>query len=228
MLTLIIVLIIKRAKGNIFGGKPFSQSWCKFAGLMCAGILICGPALYGQQQKRTQFASHFEVRHNGSTKGMMSVIKHIEGNVTNVRLESHFAFRMLIPMSVKAVEEASFTDGIMTFASIDRKVNGKQKARQKLMANGKVYNWTLGGNKTLPVYPIRLSVLSLYFEEPHNDRSVFSHALGDIIPLTKVKNGQYRLDFPNGNITYYNYAAGICTQVDVHHSMFHIQFLLVK
>ncbi|RYF90713.1 MAG: hypothetical protein EOO00_08745 [Chitinophagaceae bacterium] len=133
---------------------------------------------------------------------------------------------MLVPISIKSVEEAAFFNGTMTSSSINRKVNGKEKVNQKLLSTGNSYQWRGNTKRDIPQFPIRFSVVSLYFEEPKDQLTIFSDALGRKVPIKEIRKGMYRLDLPDGNFNYYNYVNGICTMIEIHHSFFEIQFVL--
>lgn len=178
------------------------------------------------QQPLEHYTRHYDVRYNGKLRGKIFVIKKVDSGTTSMRIESDFNFPLLISVYIKSVEEAAFINGVMTFSSIDRKVNGKEKINQKLHSTGESYKWSGRENRESPPFPIRFSVVSLYFEEPKEHHTVFSDALGKKVPIREVKKGTYRLDLPNGNFNYYNYVNGICTMIEIHHSLFEIQFVL--
>jgi hypothetical protein len=227
MLILITLLLIRKIKRGISGSRLNRKS-SFVMGWICMSMTIMGSNIHAQSKSDKQFKRQYEVRYNGAAKGMMWVIKKTEGLITTIRIESDFNFRFLVPVSIKAVEEASFTKGVLTYSFVDRKVNGKQKVNQTLVASGQSYQWTGKRNKEAPGYPITHSIMSLYIQEPTGQLSVFSDALGENIPLTKIGSGKYRLDLPNGNINYYNYTDGVCTLVEIHHSFLQIQLQLKK
>jgi hypothetical protein len=226
MLILITLFIIRKIKTRIRQLRLNRETSWVITGWIGLTITIIGSAVHAQPMLVEQFKRQYEVRYNGASKGKVWVIKKTEGGITSIRIESDFNFRMLVPVSVKAVEEASFTQGILTYSSVDRKVNGKQKVSQKLVAKGQTYEWTGKRNKEKPSYPITHSILSLYIQEPTGQASVFSDTHGENIPLTKIATGKYRLDLPNGNVNYYSYTDGVCTLVEIHHSFVQIQLLL--
>lgn len=226
MLTVIIFLLIRKFRRRL--ALRYSNRESANVIVRCVLLYVFVGALEAKaQQQGDEFNRRYEVRHNGAAKGEVSVKKSVGGGVTKVRLVSNFNFRMLLPVTIKTVEEASFYNGILTYSSVNRKINGKQKIKQKLVVKGQTYEWSDEAGKNLPAYPIKQSVLSLYFQEPKDQLQVFSDAHRANIPVREVEKGKYRLDFPNGNTNYYNYADGVCTLVEVNHSMFSIQFILI-
>lgn len=157
---------------------------------------------------------------------MVSAFKKTDNGTVSLRIESDFNFPMLVPISIRSVEEAAFINGTMMSSSVNRRVNGKEKLNQKLVSRGNSYEWARNDSHEIPTFPIRFSVVSLYFEEPKNQLTIFSDALGTTVPIKQIRKGTYRLDLPNGNFNYYNYVNGICTMIEIHHSFFEIQFVL--
>lgn len=188
--------------------------------------LLIALALATQQQPADNYVRRYDVHHNGRVRGSVEVIYKNYGGTSNMRIESDFNIPMLIQVSIRSVEEASFHNGILTSSSVDRRVNGREKMKQKLLASGESYRWHGRDERDTPSFPIRWSVLSLYFREPINQRTVFSDALGKTVSIREIKKGTYRLDLPNGNFNYYSYVKGVCTIIEIHHSLFKLQFVL--
>ena len=226
MLTLLILLALRKIKIRNAGIRLRKQMGFVAFQCICLALFFTFQPLYAQTQPGEQYTRHYDVRYNGKLRGKVYVIKKNYTDTTSMRIESDFNFPLLIPVSIKSVEEASFFNGIMTFSSLARKVNGKEKVNEKLLSTGESYHWSGREKRDSPSFPIRCSVVSLYFQEPKDQLAVFSDALGRNVPIKEIKKGTYRLDLPNGNFNYYNYVNGICTLIEIHHSFFEIQFVL--
>jgi len=134
MLILITLFVIRKIKRRISESRLNRRISRVMMGWICLSMTIIGSDLHAQLKLDEQFKRQYEVRYNGEAKGKMWVIKKTEGGITTIRIESDFNFRIVVPVSIKAVEEASFTKGILTYSYVDRKVNGKQKVSQTLVA----------------------------------------------------------------------------------------------
>jgi hypothetical protein len=226
MLTLLILLAIRKIKIRNAAIRLRRQT----SSLVVQSILLVFffnyQSLTAQTHSADQYTRYYDVRHNDKISGRVWVTKTTDQGVTRMRIESDFILQPFFSIAIKSVEEATFSNGIMTFSSIDRKVNGKQKVKQQLLANGQAYQWSGRDMRDAPQFPIRYSVVSLYFDEPIDQQTVFSAAQGRKVPISQVKKGVYRLNLPNGNFNYYSYVDGVCTLIEIHHSLFQIQFVL--
>jgi hypothetical protein len=226
MLTILIFLALRKIRNRIVAIRVRRQTFTTAVLCIFLALSTNNQLLNAQAQPTEQYTRYYDVRYNGKVSGKIAVNKKVDGGVTRMRIESNFKLQLLIPVTVKSVEEAEFFNEIMTFSSVDRRVNGREKLNQKLVATGESYHWSGAETRKSPSFPIRYSVVSLYYQEPKGQQAVFSDTYGRKMPIYQVKKGIYRLDLPNGNFNYYNYVDGVCTLIEIHHSFFQIQFVL--
>jgi hypothetical protein len=170
----------------------------------------------------------YNILHNGEIKGVLVVHQQVNGSRVRVKIDSEVKTRFLIKVTVKAIEEAIFENGILVYSSLCRIVNGDEKINQQLQVVGISYKITSKSKiTTLPNYPIHHSVLSLYYQEPVNVSKIYSDNYQQYVDIKKVENSKYQVIFPNGNINYYSYKNGICTSVEVN-QFYNLQFLLTQ
>jgi hypothetical protein len=171
------------------------------------------------QAQQNQF--EYTIKRNGDKVGTIHLTQGIAGNRTVLTMESEVNTRFIFNFKAKAKEEAIYDDGIMTWSSIYRKLNGNVKADKKTKANGSTYT-VYKGNKTetLNNYPIKYNMLSVYVSEPVNITQVYSDNFQKHIDIQKVADHHYKIKFPDGNYNEYFYTNGICSKVEVHHSLY--------
>jgi hypothetical protein len=163
----------------------------------------------------------YTIKRNGDEVGTIHFTQGVAGNRTVLTLESEVNTRFIFNFKAKAKEEAIYDDGIMTWSSIYRKLNGNVKADKKTKANGSAYT-VYKGNKTetLNNYPIRYNMLSVYISEPVNITQVYSDNFQKHIDIQKIADHHYKIKFPDGNYNEYFYTNGMCSKVEVHHSLY--------
>ena len=173
----------------------------------------------GTQAQQTKF--EYRIKRNGDEVGTIHFIKGIVGNRTVLTMESEVNTRFIFNFKAKAKEEVIYDNGIMTWSSIYRKLNGKVKIDKKTKATGNVYT-VFKGNKTetLTNYPIRYNILSVYVSEPVNVTQVYSDNFQQQINIQKIADHHYKIKFPDGNYSEYFYTNGICSKVEIHHSLY--------
>jgi len=173
-------------------------------------------SLHAQEKKL-----EYNIKRNGDVVGNIHFIQGIAGNRTVLTLESEVNTRFIFNFKAKAKEEVIYDNGIMTWSSIFRKLNGNVKADKKTKANGNTYT-IYKGNKTetLNNYPIRYNMLSVYISEPVNITTVYSDNFQQHIDIQKIADHHYKIKFPDGNYNEYFYTNGVCSKIEIHHSLY--------
>jgi len=169
------------------------------------------------QEKRLEY----NIKRNGDVVGNIHFIQGIAGNRTVLTMESEVNTRFIFNFKARAKEEVIYDNGIMTWSSIFRKLNGTIKVDKKTKANGSAYTVYKGSKKeTLNNYPIRYNMLSVYIIEPLNITKVYSDNFQQQIDIQRIADHHYKIKFPDGNYNEYFYTNGVCSKIEIHHSMY--------
>ncbi|HEV3252049.1 MAG TPA: DUF6134 family protein [Puia sp.] len=109
----------------------------------------------------------YKIMHKGDQVGAMVFYENTNGKNIHIKTESEVKATFILHFSVKTVEEAIFRDGILTYSSVYRKVNGDEQVNRCLQVNGVGYNAIdKDGYNTPPTYPVHFNILSLYYSKP--------------------------------------------------------------
>src|SRR6188768_3968384 len=137
-------------------------------------------------------------------------------------------FEYIIKRNGDVVGNIHFTHGIAgnrTVLTMESEVNTRFifniKVDKKTRANGNNYT-VYKGNKTetLNNYPIRYNMLSVYISEPVNITKVYSDNFQQQIDILKIADHHYKIKFPDGNYNEYFYTDGVCSKIEIHHSLY--------
>lgn len=184
---------------------------------VCLLLLTFATINVSGQEKRLAY----DIKRNGDVVGNIHFIQGVSGNRTVLTMESEVNTRFIFNFKAKAKEEVIYDNGIMTWSSIFRKLNGTVKVDKKTKANGNAYTVYKGSKtETLNNYPIRYNMLSVYINEPVNITKVYSDNFQQQIDIQKIADHHYKIKFPDGNYNEYFYTNGICSKIKVHHSMY--------
>ena len=163
----------------------------------------------------------YQIKRNGDVVGNIHFIQGIAGNRTVLTLESEVNTRFIFNFKAKAKEEVIYDNGIMTWSSIFRRLNGNVKVDKKTKANGNAYTIYKGSKtETLNDFPIRYNMLSVYVTEPVNITKVYSDNFQQQVDIQKIAEHHYKIKFPDGNYNEYFYSDGICSKIKIHHSLY--------
>ena len=169
------------------------------------------------QEKKLEYT----IKRNGDVVGNIHFIQGIAGSRTVLTMESEVNTRFIFNFRAKVKEEAIYDNGILTWSSIFRKLNGNVKVDKKTKASGNAYTVYKGSKtETLNNYPIRYNMLSVYISEPINIVKVYSDNFQQQVDILKVADHHYKIKFPDGNYNEYFYTNGVCSKVEIHHSLY--------
>jgi len=184
-------------------------------------VSIMGAA--SSQEKRLLY----QVTKNGTVIGSMQLAELTFPDKVVVKLDSKIKTHNLFSVSVLTREETVFQNGMITYSSIYRNLNGDEKENKQLKVSASNYKIEKG-NKTemLNFYPIKHNMLSLYFSEPVHIPKLYSDNLQEFLDIKKLAPDQYQVTFPNGNYNLFFYKDGICQKINVHHSLYNVEIIL--
>ena len=165
---------------------------------------------------------------NGKSIGMIHLSQSTTGSITEIILESQIKFNFLFSFSAASREECKYENGILQYSLFNRRVNGHEKAN-KVSATGNASYHVTGKDrqKVLECFPIRYCLLCMFCNEPNSISKVYSYNLEQLLDVENLKPNKYRVTLPDGNCNYYTYRNGICTSVDIQHSLYRVQFILL-
>ena len=139
----------------------------------------------------------YSIKRKGSEIGTMSFSQYFSGDKTMFKVESEVKTRLIFLITVKALEEAVYENGIMTWSYIYRKMNGTEKINKKTKLSGNNYVVTKGSqSQTLNNYPICYNMVCLYIKEPMNITKVYSDNFQQLLDIQRgqshYKNSCFR------------------------------------
>jgi len=169
------------------------------------------------QEKKLEY----QVKRNGTTVGNVHFTQNLTGKRVTLKMESEVKARFIFTFTAKAREESIYDNGILTWSSIYRKMNGTVKADKKMKAVGNAYTiYKDNKPETMNQYPIFYNMLSIYTVEPVTFSKVYSDNFQQFLDIKAVKDHHYKIEFPDGNYNEYFYEKGICCKIKIHHSLY--------
>ena len=187
-----------------------------FTSLLMMQILI-SPTL----AKAQNIQLNYKVAKGDDDIGWLSLSKNIAGNRLSLILNSEIKFRLLFLFTVSAKETSVFENGVLMSSSQFRKTNGDTKIDTQTKLLGSQYQVLENGEKKiLPFATIGINLLSLYFQEPLNNESVYCDNHQCYSPIIKTSDGGYKVKFPDGNSNSYYYRDGICIKIKIDHTFY--------
>ena len=169
----------------------------------------------------------YNVLHSGKVIGHLDLYQKRSGDNLYLKMISEVKMRFIFSIKVDCNEESTFENGRLTSSHVLRNVNGKEKANRQTTSTGNSYQTQAEGkNGTLSQKDINANLMLLYTREPADNAQVYSDNFQQFLKVKQTGSHIYRIDLPDGNYNYYSYTNGVCSKVDIHHSLYTIQIEL--
>lgn len=170
---------------------------------------------------------NYNVLHGGRTVGHMKLEQRTDGDDMFLKIASDVKMRFLFSINVNIQEDAHYRNGKLMSSHVLRKVNGKQRADKITRACDGCYQLTDDGRvRSFDQKQINNNLSMMYLKEPVGLLQVYSDNFQQFVQVKQVDSHTYRVNLPDGNYNFYTYSNGICSKVDIHHSLYTIQIQL--
>jgi hypothetical protein len=225
MIAALLIWLFKKY-GRPFLNKhsiSFSRAAAPVKRLTLSVVLLAVSALAFAQEQ----TYNYNVLHGGHTVGHMKLQQRREGDDVFLKIASDVKMRFIFSISVNIREDSHYRNGKLLSSHVLRNVNGKQKADKFTKANGETYQLTDNGKvSSINQKQITNNLTMMYLQEPVGLLQIYSDNFQQFVKVKQVENHIYLITLPDGNYNFYTYTNGICSKVDIHHSLYTIQIQL--
>lgn len=150
--------------------------------------------------------------------GSMEVIQTINADSSiNYSSKSNVDYKLLFSFNIKFLYQSE----------LDQKGN-YLSSRFTYFLNGSIKesNWVRKVNSEYYVYEnnevikiikneINFTAIELYFNEPLNEKKLFSERFIEMFEIEKASDHSYDIEFPGGNLHRYFYKNGVCQRISI-------------
>jgi len=204
--------------------KQYSNLLRKASKFIIVFILLLLTCYFAFSQiKRLQYS----IKRKDAQIGTISFSFQNAGNKKVFIMESRIKTRLLILFTAIGREESEFENDVMISSSVYQKLNGREQVNKKIELVGRSYVISKGSQQEpLNNFPITYNMICLYVKEPVDVPKVYSDKFQQFLAIQKLGEHHYRIKFPDGNFNEYFYSEGLCTRVEVHHTLYRSTFEL--
>ena len=229
MLTILIIVsfwkLVKIFRTRIKIESWFRNIWWKLAFLAGLFVLL---SILGNPASAQITTLTYDVVRNEKVIGSIKTVETVTGSNYHYQLQSRVSVSILfLKYRVELSLAGFYEDGILTSASLSKRVNGKEKERNKIDLKNRVYTISKRG-ELIEKFDgsISYAVSALYFNEPLNQTKVYSETHLKFIPLEKISTRSYRMILPNGRVNIYTYKDNICEYALIDAGITKVEFIL--
>lgn len=170
---------------------------------------------------------NYKIMRNGVAIGWLRLDKTTIENKSVLLLVSEIKTKIIFPITVFAKESSAFEKGKLVYSSQIRKTNGAVKLDKQTRLIESKYEVTTNGEKEkLSIPTIAENLLSLYFQEPKDCKSVYCENQQCFVKVAITRDDGYKVAFPNGNINYFYYKDGVCSKIKIVHTLYTAEIII--
>jgi len=228
MITALIIWLFKKY------GRPFlikhntrfSHALVPFKKLSVIPVTILFLAI-GTQASAQEQTLNYNVMHGSQTVGHMKLQKVKDGDDTFLKVASDVKMRFIFSIQVNIREDSHYRNGMLLSSHLSRVVNGREKANKITKACNGCYQLTDNNKvRSMDQKQINNNLTLMYLQEPVGLSQIYSDNFQQFVQVKQVDSHTYRINLPDGNYNFYTYTNGVCSKVDIHHSLYTIQIQL--
>jgi len=223
MIIALIIWLFKKYALPLFNRKGNARV-LKFIKVPAAAVLLL---MFVSPLFALETTTRYNVLHGGKIIGHLDFYQKNTGDDVYLKMVSEVKMRFIFSISVNCNEESLFQHGRLVSSHVLRQVNGNEKANRQTRATASGYQTIAEGKSGQVNQPcISKNLMLLYRDEPADNELVYSDNFQQLLKIRQTAAHVYRIDLPDGNYNYYTYANGICSKVEIHHSLYTIQVQL--
>lgn len=169
----------------------------------------------------------YNILQNDNIIGQMQFCQKKDSGNLYLSMVSSAKSRFVFSIEVNTEERAHFRNGLLVSSSVQRQVNGKEKANKQTRFINNSYQLKSERKTALLNRPISYNLLLLYANEPSDLSQVYSDNYQQFLEIKQTSPHKYRIQLPDGNYNDYHFSEGICKEIILHHSFYTITMRLV-
>ena len=221
MLTLMFILYLRKLnKKHSFTKKIGRWRFLSYKSPLLFLIILFLSLKAFSQEKNLKFG----IWKNKSYIGFIHIGQAINDRQISYKLQSEISYKLLIPIQIRSSEKSVFNNGILTYSSINRKVNDREKVNKLLVYSYGAYRLTDGKRfKIVHLDTLKHNLVALYFTLPGLIKQVYCdnhQAVSDVIKLAKNK---YMVTMPDDSCNIFHYRDGKCIKVEVNNPLYKVE-----
>jgi len=159
----------------------------------------------------------YDVKAMGINAGTLSVTRKTGNGTEQYVLETHSSINYLLgKIEVDHITRCTYKNGVLQNSYVRNDKNGEVEYYTSADYDGSVYQITTEKGKKTLSGPITFAICHLFFDgEPTGKTQIYSDRYGQYVPLKKVEDHVYRIDFPDKDYIIYHYESGKIVKADI-------------
>ncbi|MFC4723388.1 DUF6134 family protein [Geojedonia litorea] len=223
MVPILILYTLKRLKVISITDKNLSRIKSLLQKIFALVLLLILTSTHALNNPIKEKPMVFQIMKNQKVIGTINMIKTVSGDSITYNSESNINAKFVLSFKIIGKEKSVFRNGTLVYSSVYRTLNRKVKANHSIVQKNRTYN-IKENNKTevLNIPNIQQNLITLYFNEPNGIASVFCDNQKEMIDVSYLGDGKYKVEIANGKYNIFHYKNGACVKVEAVSPMFDV------
>jgi len=171
----------------------------------------------------------YTVKKNGNKIGHLCVKEIKQGTTVSLKMQSDIKTSFVLTFSARGIEEAKFDSGILVYSSVYQKLNGNEKINKQIRFVNDAYVISNNGKEEILLSNIKIyyNLVCIYGHEPVTATMIFSDKYQRFLPIQKIGDHHYQIQFPDGANDYW-FENGVCKKIEVDHKLYSAVMELIQ
>jgi len=168
----------------------------------------------------------FSIIKKDSCIGFIDIEKTSIDEITTYIINSEVKAKVIFIFNAVGIEKYIYKSDTLIYSSLYRKLNNKVKLNQTLsLVEGKYFLKEKNRIEALDFHIINRNLVTLFFIEPIGIHEVYSDKYREMVRITPMDKGKYRVVLPNKSTNIYHYENGVCTLIEVTGTFFKVKLI---
>lgn len=225
MIPLLCLYILRKLKeGNISINIHLIRRIVKLAGAFAVVLLTAvSPSLEIGTDPDNQV---FRAVRKGKVIGYVHISRSVENEQIVYQVKSEIRTRIVVSLLIRSREKSIYRGDTLVYSKVLRKINNKTKIEHEMIFDSGEYrvHGKKQSERTGPAIT-DVNLASMLIEEPPDLGIVYSDAHNKMLPMNKLRNGEYVVTMPNGDQHRFIYAGGKCVKIEARGMFYKIKLI---
>lgn len=218
MLLALLILTLK----NFLKRRKERQS--PIPGHALIAFLLLAVMTMNAQERKMSFA----VWKNKSQIGTIDIVQVQQNRNTVYDLSAEINTRIIFQYNIVGVEKTVFENGKLSYSSIKRICNNKEKVNKVLKLENESYLLNDGKRTSkININGIERNLVTLYYSEPKNVTEVYCDNQQRMAKVVRLEDHVYKVILPDGNYNIFYYRNNQCERVKVFNLLYKVELISI-
>jgi len=168
----------------------------------------------------------FEVYRKSKQIGTIQLQRQYYPEKIRYIIESAIEIDLLLNFDVEGREVADFVNGVMTYSSVQRKLNNRTKSQHQVVFENGTYHKTCSGSvEQLDLSEVHQNLVCLYYDEPNINHKVYCDNEISVSDVEKLSENVYKVQVTSGKYNIYHYQNGKCVKIEAYGPLYNVTLI---